>query len=51
MRHHLIRELIDEGTLNLKKRIGMKNPVDMFTKVVNTEKLNLCMASTGLSEV
>ena len=50
MRYHFIRELIADGTLNLKKILGTKNPADMFTKAVTTEKLKLCMASTGLPE-
>ena len=51
MRYHFIRELINDGTLNLKKILGTKNPADMFTKVVTTDKLKLCMVSTGLPEV
>ena len=50
MRYHFIRELINDGTLNLKKILGTKNPADMFTKVVTTEKLKFCMTSTGLPE-
>ncbi|KAI3767934.1 hypothetical protein L2E82_18363 [Cichorium intybus] len=51
MRYHFIRELINDGTLNLKKILGTKNPADMFTKVVTTDKLKFCMTSTGLLEV
>ncbi|KAI3791043.1 hypothetical protein L2E82_04591 [Cichorium intybus] len=51
MRYHFIRELINDGTLNLKKILGTKNLADMFTKVVTTEKLKFCITSTGLSEV
>ncbi|CAH9126150.1 unnamed protein product [Cuscuta epithymum] len=51
MRYHFIRELIEDGTINLKKKIlGTKNPADMLTKAVTTEKLKLCMASTGLPD-
>ncbi|GJZ15642.1 retrovirus-related pol polyprotein from transposon TNT 1-94, partial [Tanacetum coccineum] len=39
-----------EGTLSLKKIIGAKNPAVMLTKVVITEKLKLCAAST-ISEI
>nr|GEU68644.1 hypothetical protein [Tanacetum cinerariifolium] len=35
-------------TLSLKKILGAKNPADMLTKVVKTEKLKLYAASTGL---
>nr|GEY94716.1 hypothetical protein [Tanacetum cinerariifolium] len=48
IKYHYIRELVSEGTLSLKKILGAKNPADMLTKVVTTEKLKLCAASTGL---
>src|SRR6187200_353775 len=47
MRYHFIRELITDGMVNLQKILGTENPADMFTKVVTTEKLRLCMALTG----
>ncbi|GJW69249.1 retrovirus-related pol polyprotein from transposon TNT 1-94 [Tanacetum coccineum] len=50
IRYHYIRELVSEGTLSLKKILEAKNPVDMFTKVVTTEKLKLCATSTGLRD-
>ncbi|GJU33843.1 hypothetical protein Tco_1182197 [Tanacetum coccineum] len=37
-------------TLSLKKILGAKNPADMLTKVVTTEKLKLCAASIGLRD-
>ncbi|GKD72256.1 hypothetical protein Tco_1330538, partial [Tanacetum coccineum] len=40
IRYHYIRELVSEGTLSLKKIRGAKNPADMLTKVVTTEKIN-----------
>ncbi|GJV21197.1 retrovirus-related pol polyprotein from transposon TNT 1-94 [Tanacetum coccineum] len=39
---------VSEETLYLKKIIGAKNPADMLTKVVTTEKLKLYATSTGL---
>ncbi|GJU45326.1 hypothetical protein Tco_1202592 [Tanacetum coccineum] len=39
IRYHYIRELVSKGTLSLKKNLGEKNPADMLTKVVATEKL------------
>ncbi|GJU83864.1 retrovirus-related pol polyprotein from transposon TNT 1-94 [Tanacetum coccineum] len=50
IRYHYIRELVSEGTLSLKKILGANNPADMLTKVVTTEKLKLCAASTGLRD-
>ncbi|GKD59085.1 retrovirus-related pol polyprotein from transposon TNT 1-94 [Tanacetum coccineum] len=46
----LDRAQTDEGTLSLKKILRAKNPADMLTKVVTTEKLKLCAASTGLRD-
>ncbi|GJU93870.1 retrovirus-related pol polyprotein from transposon TNT 1-94 [Tanacetum coccineum] len=43
-------EAVNKGTLSLKKILGAKNPADMLTKVVTTEKLKLCAASTGLRD-
>ena len=48
LRYHFTRELISNGTLSLKKILGSRNPADMLTKVVTSEKLKLCIASTGL---
>ncbi|GJR32764.1 retrovirus-related pol polyprotein from transposon TNT 1-94 [Tanacetum coccineum] len=50
IRYHYIRELVSEGTLSLKKILRAKNPADMLTKVVTTEKLKLCTASTDLRD-
>ncbi|GKA96485.1 retrovirus-related pol polyprotein from transposon TNT 1-94 [Tanacetum coccineum] len=50
IRYHYIRELVSEGTLYLKKILGEKNPANMLTKVVTTEKLKLCVASIGLRD-
>ncbi|GJV10768.1 hypothetical protein Tco_1352309 [Tanacetum coccineum] len=50
IRYHYIRELVSEGTLSLKKIRGAKNPADMLTKVVTTEKLNLYATLTGLRD-
>jgi hypothetical protein len=48
LRYHFIRSLLDDGVLTLKKIQGIKNPADMLTKAVTTEKLELCAASVGL---
>ncbi len=48
LRYHFIRSLIEDGVLKLVKIAGSKNPVDMLTKPVTTEKLKLCVASVGL---
>ncbi len=46
--YHFIRLLIEDGVLKLVKIVGSKNPADMLTKPVTTEKLELCAASVGL---
>ncbi|XXG79495.1 hypothetical protein AAC387_Pa09g0546 [Persea americana] len=48
IRYHFIRWLLEEKVLKLEKILSSKNPADMFTKVVTTEKLKLCSASVGL---
>jgi len=48
LRYHFIRELINNGDLCLLKILGSKNPADMLTKFVTTNKVRLCIASVGL---
>ena len=48
VRYHFIRSALDEDMLELVKIQGSKNPADMLTKVVTTEKLKLCSTSVGL---
>lgn len=49
LKYHYIRELIDDGTLALRKIAGVINPADMLTKVVTTDKLRLCITLVGLN--
>ena len=48
LKYHFIREQIEEEQLNLKKIAGTENAADMFTKIMNVQKLRLCMALVGL---
>ncbi len=48
LRYHFIRSLIEDGVLKLVKIAGSKNLANMLTKLVTTEKLELCVASVGL---
>ena len=50
MKYHFIRDLINDGDLSLLKIAGSENPADMLTKTVTTDKLRLCITSTGLQE-
>lgn len=47
-RHHFICSLLEEKVLRFEKIHTDKNPVDMFTKLVTTVKLELYKASVGL---
>ncbi|KAL5813396.1 hypothetical protein ACOSQ3_024156 [Xanthoceras sorbifolium] len=46
--YHFIRLLLNDEVLTLVKIQGSKNPVDMLTKSVTIEKLELCTDSVGL---
>ena len=46
--YHFIRWVLEEKVLKLEKILSSQNPLDMFTKVVNTEKLKLYHASIDL---
>ena len=48
LRYHFVRSLLEDGVLTLEKIQGSKNPADMLTKAVTTEKLKLCSASVSL---
>ena len=47
MNYHFIKQSISHWTQNLKKILGTKNLVDMFSKAIMLQKLNLCKASIG----
>ncbi|GAA0185894.1 hypothetical protein LIER_33182 [Lithospermum erythrorhizon] len=48
LRYHFICSVLENGVLKLDKILGDRNPDDMFTKVVNKEKLKLCSTSVNL---
>jgi len=50
LRYHIIRSLLEDEVLTLRKIQGSKNPIDMLTKVVTIDKLKLCSTSIGLLE-
>ena len=47
LRYHFIRFLVEDRVLTLVKIQGSKNLVNMLTKIVITEKLELCATSIG----
>jgi len=48
VQYHFIRILLKANVLSLVKIHTDRNPADMLTKVVTTEKLKTCLASMGL---
>jgi hypothetical protein len=48
LRYHFVKSLLEEEVLTLEKIQGNKNPNDMLTKTMTTEKLKLCSTSVGL---
>jgi len=43
VRHHFIREKVEEGTIKLEKINTEDNPSDMATKVINASKFQKCL--------
>ena len=43
VRHHFIRQIVEDKTVFLTKIAGEDNAADMFTKPVPTSKLKHCM--------
>ena len=48
LKYHFIINLINDGHLFLLKILGVENLADMLTKTITTNKLRLCIASTGV---
>ena len=48
-RYHFIRSALKDNELKLQKIDGSKNPADMFTKVVDREKLIFCTTTIGIT--
>ena len=47
-KYHLMRYLVEDKLVILKKICGSKNPADKLTKGITIEKLKLCAASVNL---
>lgn len=50
VKYHMVRQVIDAGTVTLEKVHTTENCADMFTKPVLLEKLKWCLASLGLQK-
>ena len=48
-RYHFIMSTLKDNELKLQKIDGSKNPVDMFTKVVDREKLTFYATIIGIT--
>ena len=47
LHYHFIRFLLEDRVLTFVKIQGSKNPINMLTKIVIIEKLELCATSIG----
>lgn len=47
LQYHFVRSMVEEGKLNLVKIDGSRNLADMLTKVVDRQKLSLCLTSVN----
>ena len=43
VKHHFIREILEEGQVSIQKIKITENPANMMTKVVIVFKFNLCL--------
>ena len=48
LRYHWIRQVLEEGKLQLEKIHTDENPADMFTKILPKTKQELCRRLVGL---
>ena len=48
MQFHFVRDMVEDGKVNLEKVDTAKNVADALTKPVGTEKFRWCSESMGL---
>ena len=48
MQFHFVRDMVEDGKVNLEKVDTAKNVVDALTKKVSIEKFRWCSESMGL---
>jgi hypothetical protein len=48
VRFHWLRDVIENQQMKLKKIHTDKNPSDMLTKIVSTDKLEICRRLVGM---
>ncbi|KAH8280202.1 hypothetical protein KR054_009581, partial [Drosophila jambulina] len=51
IRHHFIRELIEEGTISVNYILTTEMPADILTKGLGASKHNTCKTSLGIYPV
>ena len=49
VRYHWIRLVVEKRLMQLRNIHTEKNPIDMLTKVVTKEKLELCARTAGMN--
>ncbi|XP_073133491.1 uncharacterized protein [Henckelia pumila] len=47
---HFVREVVEEGSVDMQKIHTKDNIADVLTKLVNTDKFEWCRSSSGLAE-
>lgn len=50
VQYHFVREVVEEGTVDMQKIHTNENLADVMTKPVNTDKFIQCRSSIGLTE-
>ena len=48
MQFHFVRDIVEDGKVNLEKTYTIKNGVDALMKPMGTKKFRWCSESTGL---
>ena len=51
VRYHWIREKIEDGSMHVMKIHTSENPSDMLTKVISSDKFELCKELVGMNSL
>lgn len=50
VQYHFVREVVEDGSVDMKKIHTKENLADVLTKPINTDKFKWCRSSCGLAE-
>ena len=50
VQYHFVREVVEDGSVDMQKIHTKENLADVMTKPINTDKFMLCRSSYGLTE-